>query len=68
MGKSHSFFSFQIYVAKKYGTKIVEGMVGYVHMLSFVLEVHLLANCVCMCTCHVSFFLENYVVHLYIDA
>ena len=58
------FFYFQRHVATKAWNKIVGGTVGYVHMLSFFTTTGLCANC--MCTCHVSIYLENYVVHIYI--
>ena len=53
-------------MAKKHGTKIVEGMVGYVHMLSFCTTSALVGKLHVHVSCFI--FIENYVVHLYIDA
>ena len=52
-------------MAKKHGTKIVDGMVGYVHMLSFCTTSALVGKLHVHLSCFI-FFIENYVVHLYI--
>ena len=54
-------------MAKKHGTKIVEGMVGYVHILSFSTTSALVGKLHVHVSCFI-FFIENYVVHLDVDA
>ena len=58
------FFTSKDMWRQKHGTKSQEARLDPCTCCLFLLQLDLLANC--MCTCHVSIYLENYVVHIYI--